>query len=93
MIGKLIIDSKYYKGDFKDDYEEDPNLKFEAGKEFNENFLANDSIRLGRNWFKLPSMENMLNELNEKYPPVKKKLKVGKDYGVIQEETVVKVKE
>lgn len=93
MIGKLIIDKGYYKGDFKDDYEEDPNLKFETGKEFNENFLTEDSIRMGRNWFGLPSMEKMLNELDEKYPMTKKKLKVGKDYGVIQEETVVKVKE
>ena len=93
MIGKLIIDKGYYKGDFKDDYEEDPNLKFETGKEFNENFLTEDSIRMGRNWFGLPSMEKMLNELDEKYPMTKKKLKVGKDYGVIQEETVVKVEE
>lgn len=71
MIGKLLIDKKYYQGNARDDYEEDPNLKFETGKEFVENVLADDAIKLGVNWFGLPSVEEMLNDLEEKYPAPK----------------------
>ena len=42
--------------------------KFETGKEFVENVLADDAIKLGVNWFGLPSVEEMLNDLEEKYP-------------------------
>lgn len=68
LIGKLLIDNKYYHGNAKDIYEEDPSLKFEAGKEFIENYITKDLVRLGVNWFNLPSMEEMINELDELYP-------------------------
>ena len=68
MYGKLLIEDKYYHGNAKNIYEEDPNLKFECGKEFVENYITGDPIRLGMNWFGLPSIEQMLDDLNEKYP-------------------------
>ena len=72
MIGKLLIDKKYYNGNAKDVYEEDPTLKFESGKEYLENYLAKDIIRLGVNWYGLPSVEEMLDELDEIYPKGKR---------------------
>jgi len=88
MIGKLIIENQYYHGNARDDYEDDPNLKFECGKEFMENFISKDSIRLGMNWFNLPSIEEMLNELDELYP-VTKKVEFGNDYDIPLEDIIV----
>ena len=66
MLGKLLIDNEYYNGESKSSYEENPELKFECGKEFSENYLVKDIIRLGINFFNLPSIEEMVNELDEK---------------------------
>jgi DNA polymerase elongation subunit (family B) len=68
LIGKLIINNEYYHGNAKDMYEEDPSLKFEAGKEFFENYITKDLIRLGVNWFNLPSVDEMISDLEELYP-------------------------
>lgn len=93
MIGKLLIDKKFYKGNAKDDYEEDPNLKFETGKEFCENYLTDDAIILGRNWFGLPSVEEMLGDIEKKHP-TPKKIRVGKDYPMLMDgEIIVKVED
>ena len=66
MLGKLLIDDQYYHGNVKAVYEDDPALKFECGKEFVENYITKDVTRLGMNWFNLPSIEEMVKELDEK---------------------------
>ena len=66
MLGKLLIDDQYYHGNVKSVYEDDPALKFECGKEFVENYITKDVTRLGMNWFNLPSIEEMVKELDEK---------------------------
>lgn len=67
MIGKLIIDEDHYKGNANKAEEEDIELKFEAGKQFVEDILSQDYTKVGRNWFGLPSVKDMLNELEEEY--------------------------
>lgn len=72
MLGKLLIDNKYYNGNAKDGYEDDPSLKFECGKEYCENYLAKDVIRMGMNWYGLPSVEEMLGDLEHIHPKAKR---------------------
>lgn len=68
MLGKLFVDKSYYKGEIRDGDVEDESLKFEPGKEFVENMLADDLIKMGQNWFNLPSVEEMLADIDEKIP-------------------------
>lgn len=87
MLGKLLIDKEYYKGISKDDYDEDPNLKFEPGKEFLENFLSKDYIKTGVNWFNLPSVEEMLEELDDKFPTPTRRV-INSDYPMLLDEPI-----
>ena len=87
MIGKLIIDNEYYNHNKKEPLSdkdtdggiESKELKFEAGKQFVEDMLSSDLLRMGRNWFNLPSLEEMFDELEIKEPLVETKPPKPKD--------------
>lgn len=83
MLGKLFIDKSHYKGEIKDGDVEDPLLKFEPGKEFVENMLADDLIKMGGNWFNLPSVESMLDDLAEKKPE-RYRVRVDNEYNELE---------
>lgn len=87
MLGKLLIDNKHYNGNAKDDYEVDPNLKFECGKEFCENYLAKDVVRMGMNWYGLPSVEEMLDDL-EHIHPIPKRVVINNQYSDFEDALV-----
>lgn len=87
MLGKLLIENEYYKGNARDVYEEDPNLRFECGKEFLENYLAKDPVRMGMNWFGLPSVEEMLDEL-ETTKPRPKRIRIDNNYSDFEKAVV-----
>lgn len=87
MVGKLLIDNKHYNGNARDVYEEDPNLKFECGKEYLENYLTKDVIRMGMNWHNLPSVEEMLDELDEIHPR-SKHIKIDNQYSDFEEAVI-----
>lgn len=74
MIGKLFINKEYYKGEIEEGDADNPDLKFEPGKQFVEDLLAQDYIKLGQAWFNLPSVTDMLADLEEKKP---KRLRVS----------------
>ena len=68
LIGKLFIEDKYYRGEVFDGDVDDPALKFEAGKEFSENILTDNIFKTGSNWFGLPSLESVIDGIDEVYP-------------------------
>jgi DNA polymerase elongation subunit (family B) len=93
MIGKLLVEKESFKGEIKDGDTDDPNLKFEPGKEFVENMLANDMVKTGENWFGLPSLEKIISGIDKKYPEPTKVVIPDDGYNILDEPIDVKIEE
>lgn len=68
MIGKLFVDKSYFHGEVHEGDMDEPTLKFEPGKQFIEDYLSKDFIKMGNNWFGLPPVTEMIADLDNKKP-------------------------